>query len=312
VGDVIDHVKLLIVMGNLLIGVVLAVHLFQAYRRYASPPLKPIFFHVVFLNLLMLLLLGSKYYDVNMGSDVMGIPDTLSGVLRNVLTYLFLIGFSYASLGAYFAFLGKKVSPTLRRWIGVATILLMAGIFAELFLAEGGMPARVHYHIYENIAGVFIALELGLVIALPIKAGRLPEGKWIKVVRAYSYLYISRVPVLAILLIVPQPFRLLLALLCLNAVPYLWYRLFMEPYIVSADSHPAEPIDLDGIALQYGLSPRESEILGLIMAGKSNRDMEEALFISYHTVKNHVYSIYRKLGVKTRFELHHLVSTALK
>jgi DNA-binding CsgD family transcriptional regulator len=46
------------------------------------------------------------------------------------------------------------------------------------------------------------------------------------------------------------------------------------------------------------------------MAGKSNRDMEEDLFISYHMVKNHVYNLYRKLGVKIRFELSHLVTKA--
>ena len=43
----------------------------------------------------------------------------------------------------------------------------------------------------------------------------------------------------------------------------------------------------------------------LILDGKSNKEIEDSLFISYHTVKNHVYKLYQKLGVKTRFELVH-------
>jgi DNA-binding CsgD family transcriptional regulator len=48
------------------------------------------------------------------------------------------------------------------------------------------------------------------------------------------------------------------------------------------------------------LSPREEEILLLLDAGQSNRAIGEALFISEHTVDNHVARIFRKLGVRTR------------
>ena len=48
------------------------------------------------------------------------------------------------------------------------------------------------------------------------------------------------------------------------------------------------------------LSPREREVLELIAAGMSNRDVSESLHISLHTVKNHVRSILDKLGVSSR------------
>lgn len=48
------------------------------------------------------------------------------------------------------------------------------------------------------------------------------------------------------------------------------------------------------------LSPREREVLALIGRGMSNEQIARELFISPHTVKNHVSSIYRKLGVEDR------------
>ncbi len=52
-----------------------------------------------------------------------------------------------------------------------------------------------------------------------------------------------------------------------------------------------------------GLTPREADIIGLILRGKSNADIEKALFISIHTVKNHITNIHQKLGVRSRWQL---------
>jgi DNA-binding NarL/FixJ family response regulator len=51
---------------------------------------------------------------------------------------------------------------------------------------------------------------------------------------------------------------------------------------------------------EVGLSSRESEILGLITRGLSNEEILERAFISKNTLKTHVRSIYRKLGVTRR------------
>jgi DNA-binding NarL/FixJ family response regulator len=48
------------------------------------------------------------------------------------------------------------------------------------------------------------------------------------------------------------------------------------------------------------LTKRESDVLALLVKGHSNKEMAEAMFISEKTVKNHLTSIFRKLGVKDR------------
>lgn len=51
------------------------------------------------------------------------------------------------------------------------------------------------------------------------------------------------------------------------------------------------------------LSQRERDVLKLIAMGLPNDEIAARLFISPHTVKNHVSSIYRKLGVDDRTQV---------
>lgn len=48
------------------------------------------------------------------------------------------------------------------------------------------------------------------------------------------------------------------------------------------------------------LTPREAELLSLLIQGLSNRELGKRLFISEATVKTHLAHIYAKLGVETR------------
>jgi DNA-binding NarL/FixJ family response regulator len=48
------------------------------------------------------------------------------------------------------------------------------------------------------------------------------------------------------------------------------------------------------------LTPRESDVLRLIAAGKSNREIARALFVSEATVKTHVNRIFAKTGSRDR------------
>jgi LuxR family maltose regulon positive regulatory protein len=60
--------------------------------------------------------------------------------------------------------------------------------------------------------------------------------------------------------------------------------------------HPCTPAPL----LIEPLSERELEVLDLIAAGLSNREIADRLFIAVSTVKTHINNIYRKLDVSKR------------
>jgi DNA-binding NarL/FixJ family response regulator len=48
------------------------------------------------------------------------------------------------------------------------------------------------------------------------------------------------------------------------------------------------------------LTPREMEILQLVLAGYTNKAIAAEIFISEKTVEFHLDNIYRKIGVRTR------------
>jgi two-component system response regulator DesR len=55
--------------------------------------------------------------------------------------------------------------------------------------------------------------------------------------------------------------------------------------------------DEDGAAL---LSERERQVLDMIAAGATNREIAERLFLSPHTIKDHTSTLYKKIGARNR------------
>ena len=50
------------------------------------------------------------------------------------------------------------------------------------------------------------------------------------------------------------------------------------------------------------LTPRETELLRQVASGVSNREIALRLQISPHTVKTHLYNVFRKIGVPNRLQ----------
>ena len=52
-----------------------------------------------------------------------------------------------------------------------------------------------------------------------------------------------------------------------------------------------------------GLTPTQRNVAKLVVAGNTNRQVADALFMSVHTVEAHLTAVYRALGVASRAEL---------
>ncbi|MCU0285531.1 MAG: LuxR C-terminal-related transcriptional regulator, partial [Acidobacteria bacterium] len=70
--------------------------------------------------------------------------------------------------------------------------------------------------------------------------------------------------------------------------------------------------EMERLFEKHNISSREREIIHLILKGKTNKDIEDVLYISVRTVKNHIYNIYQKFGVNSRLELIHEIQKSVK
>jgi DNA-binding CsgD family transcriptional regulator len=86
------------------------------------------------------------------------------------------------------------------------------------------------------------------------------------------------------------------AVLELEAAREVFSRLGARPDVARVDAH----LRRASSPKPYGLTEREVEVLRLVAAGRSNREIAAGLVISEHTVARHVQNIFGKLGVSSR------------
>ncbi|GAA4334809.1 response regulator transcription factor [Variovorax defluvii] len=78
--------------------------------------------------------------------------------------------------------------------------------------------------------------------------------------------------------------------------------------LLLADSEAEEPVT----ATNNKLSKRQTQLIAMLDQGMSNRDIATELDISEHTVKVHLWRLFRRLGVKSRTQaLHHARTNGL-
>jgi len=74
----------------------------------------------------------------------------------------------------------------------------------------------------------------------------------------------------------------------------------LDAAVAEALAESPDPVNIVPAPPDHGLTPRELEVLRLVAAGHSNREIADALFISVPTVKRHLSTILGKLGVPSR------------
>ena len=92
---------------------------------------------------------------------------------------------------------------------------------------------------------------------------------------------------------------------------WLGLKLTKTKVVVQEVPVPAQPFVLDTAQqTQLGITARELEILQLIAAGLSNREIAAKLYVSENTVKTHAGSVFEKLSAKRRTQAVQLAKQA--
>lgn len=233
-------------------------------------------FGTVMAPLVFLFLAASLYFLILFAAELAGrrLPRLLSVIY---------VGLWAGVLAVYALAAGDGPSapgPSARTFFSIAFFLLKTGtvlaVAGSLFIAAAKVKDPGERRSLRSVAGTYLAgfLLFQLSVGGQIPLERLPgHDFWL------AFLQIGfHFPVLAAL------------------EAYARRRAAAGPSVLASSSAPE-------VSEGMGLTPREAEIVGLVMRGFSNREIETKLFISLETVKKHLSSIYRKLGVRNRLQL---------
>jgi len=133
------------------------------------------------------------------------------------------------------------------------------------------------------------------------------RGKAISTIGLMYFIILASYAVLFLQVIKPTLYFFLILHFSFNILPLVYLGIYLKKHHVDIALPRIDEGDLDSFFDEHNITRRESEILMLLLKGKRTRDIEKELFISYHTVKNHIHNIYQKLHVKNRLQIASLL-----
>ncbi|MFC2155011.1 response regulator transcription factor [Acidobacteriota bacterium] len=306
-----EHIKILAAAVNLMIGTGIAVYTYYLYKTYAYPFLQPLTYHIIFYNFLILVMLISRYLDLNLPEKFLIFRLPIYEDIGYLVLYVFFMGMTYAMASVVLKFQGKVFSPRQRKWIVAGAIAFLSGLIIKMILPTRSLSYKWLFYFYENIEAFIFFIEIVFLVALLIYAKRSSDRKKAKICKTFAYFYLARYLFFPLIIVLSEQIRFfasMAGLICFNFFPLLWLKLFFLKYAQSMLSLVEGSASLEQLYEKYNISKREQDILKLIIDGKSNKEIEDELYISIHTVKNHVYNLYQKLGINTRHQLVHFIT----
>ena len=317
-----EHVGLLGILVNLIVATWVAIFAYQTHKAYDSSFLPPLFHYSVLYALVVFIGLVTLYVNVNLQRGQLQERFPVLQDLIFLVISLIEIVLVYFMFRIYLGFKGREFSKRTQSWIlaGLTFFILSYGL--KMILSQG-LVLRIMNTFHANIFDNFVIVEIILLIFILIPGKKEKDRNIIKLRRSFGWLFLFRYIIIIVFFlvfvvfiskadeIVPKAVRYPVALvivLLFSLAPFFWIKYFFRKYADSMLVIVEDREVLDTIFEKYGISKREQDILRLILDGKSNKEIEETLFISYHTVKNHVYNLFQKIGVKNRYELVHFIT----
>jgi DNA-binding CsgD family transcriptional regulator len=299
---------LLIVLFNLVLieGAVVSIYLFLQRKSLPFDFIRDIVRMLFLINGFALLRLVNYYLKQNL--DVHAASERIwkwvfpAEALASFII-LFLLAYHFLRIAA--KLLNRAPSPRLLRVLfGLLWgATLFFGMALALFLMNGSTEMIFAAKKSSNILGMLV-MTCALV-HLAVEGHRLSDSATSRIALSFAYPLLFIVAAVLLLILRPHKFDIhILAILIFlaNAFVFAWFRCIFLKHVGPPSDRLHKAAILHAIA-QHRLSKREGEILELLLQGKENREIEELLFISIRTVKNHVHHIFRKMGVRSRAQL---------
>ncbi len=292
-----EHIKLLLTFFNLLTGC--GIITFLLFKQRLNRGVK--FFillaiYAVIYNLLLAGALIGKYININLPPLFLFTEHPVYIQISQISFVIMMSSMAFIELKILYSF--RRTEPTKK----LKKIILIISIILTLMLIAGsiGLYAgiSISYFLLESMGDLMFLGEFLILIRITNEGFKTADKRKKRLMTSYGILFLSRYPLIILMLIIPEQIRFFGAaavLFYMNLIPIIWTVIFFRSGTL------VEKSEIE--TTNKNQTPRELEIIQLIIAGKSNAEIEGILFISPHTVKNHIYNIYKKMKIKNRYEL---------
>jgi len=309
------HLNVLVMVVNLLVGVWAILYFQQKSRRFHDAGLRLLLGFLLIFNLFEFIQFILIYFTSNLTPlEVKNSELLLKGMSWPLRTLLMLAW--YFSKFRIIAWQRDRKPP---RWLLPALIIFTAGLMAYFFLALHSpalMPKSPLLNFWNLYLWPLTLLQAVWLARLLAESRRRPEPGQRRAGTAMAWLFFGHILLQVAKFLLGamefdhwQFFISKLLILYTNLLPVLWLKYYYIPWAGALSKLSNANSPLDSLQRTHGVSARELEILRLILDGKTNRQMEDLLYISIHTIKSHIYNLYRKLGVKNYRQLTHFIAT---
>ncbi|MFH1851250.1 MAG: helix-turn-helix transcriptional regulator [Candidatus Neomarinimicrobiota bacterium] len=312
-----EHIKIFISVLFILAGTGIVFLIGQRAQKYPYPYIKSLFHYCIVLILVFLSLFISKYLNINF-SEIQTLRNAWIyrdlGILVFTLIELWLIVFlTRTALQMLEIPCSQQVLPIA---LG-ASILLVISYILKVWIGQTGPFFALLHAIHNFLWNNLIVLELPILIGLLIANRKTADRSQRRIFNIFGLWFIARYPLLLISMgllyrfnqsIILQLSLTIFFFLMFIGTPLGWIELMFKPYAQSLIKTAEKRPGFEALLEHYKISGREKEIIVLILNGDSNYVIARKLFIALPTVKNHIYNIYQKLELSSRYQLMQLFS----
>jgi DNA-binding CsgD family transcriptional regulator len=315
-----EHITIFLIFLNLIIGAGTAIYSLQLFKTYRIPFLKYLFYYIICYNLIVIVDLSFKYLVVNLFDNDLSrmnqwqiIPFLVTIIIAEYFTVVTL----YNVLTALGSFKRSERMRLLFLLWGIAFgIAHIYSFWIFVFRSSETFFYVIHeFWIFSMLILIFLMLIIHILRSGSLsKELRKPNLAFAAVFLAgYAFFAFDQIDFyflnMKISLLAP------ITLICTNLCPTVWLKLSFPNCFSSYKNIIGDipfPESIDQIVVHFNISRREREIIEQIYAGKSNKEIEEVLNISFSTIKNHISNIYQKTGVHSRSQLISLINNVDK
>jgi DNA-binding CsgD family transcriptional regulator len=318
-------------MNNLLVTVALIISLFpgmtaislayQVQKKYRLAYLSTYLYFQIFINVFGIYGISGQV----MARKILEIHQSSFQTIKTIEHFFSFLGLPFFILAWYMFFrLCREISEkNISRAFSLAYFLTASAVFFAygiiIILSNLSPFGDRQQTLFSNAILILYAIIEAVILAVGLVqlyryATCVPDAKRRRAARVFAHLNLTvyLVSVVLSLLSRQNSFWVILYLLAFfsaNLPPLLFWKNYLRKYAVAPSLQTTSPDIMKRFLQDYKISKREEEVIQELCAGRTNKEISQALFISLQTVKDHIYRIYQKTDVKNRVQLINLIQS---